>query len=311
MSDHTKLQHFIGGEWVAPTSGEYFESTNPATRKVLYHAARGNAADVSAAVDSAQATFEDPRWRDLSQTRRGHLLRRLGDLIGEHAEEFARSESQDNGKLLREMRGQLNTLPEYYYYYAGLADKIHGAVVPTSDRKVLNYTSREPLGVVGAITPWNSPLTLTTSKLAPALCVGNTVVIKPSEYTSATVLRLAELVIEAGFPPGAVNIVTGFGVEAGQPLVDHPALAKISFTGSTATGARRPVHRVHPRARRQIAQHRVRGRQRRERRDGCGGRDLRRRRADLHRRQPRVRTSGGLRRAARAGDGTGPQHPHR
>ncbi len=103
---------------------------------------------------------------------------------------------------------------------------------------MLNYTSREPLGVVGAITPWNSPLTLTTSKLAPALCVGNTVVIKPSEYTSATVLRLAELVIEAGFPPGAVNIVTGFGAEAGQPLVDHPALAKISFTGSTATGAR-------------------------------------------------------------------------
>ena len=103
---------------------------------------------------------------------------------------------------------------------------------------MLNYTSREPLGVVGAITPWNSPLTLTTSKLAPALCAGNTVVIKPSEYTSATVLRLAELVIEAGFPPGAVNIVTGFGVEAGQALVDHPALAKISFTGSTATGAR-------------------------------------------------------------------------
>src|SRR6185295_317193 len=124
--------------------------------------------------------------------------RRLGDLIGEHAEEFARSESQDNGKLLREMRGQLNTLPEYYYYYAGLADKIHGAVVPTSDRKVLNYTSREPLGVVGAITPWNSPLTLTTSKLAPALCAGNTIVIKPSEHTSATILRLAELAIEAG-----------------------------------------------------------------------------------------------------------------
>ena len=202
MSDQTKLQHFIGGEWVAPTSGEYFESTNPATREVLYHAARGNAADVAAAVDSAQATFEDPRWRDLSQTRRGHLLRRLGDLIGEHAEELARSESQDNGKLLREMRGQLTTLPEYYYYYAGLADKIHGAVVPTSDRTVLNYTSREPLGVVGAITPWNSPLTLTTSKLAPALCAGNTVVIKPSEYTSATVLRLAELVDRGRLPAG-------------------------------------------------------------------------------------------------------------
>src|SRR6478609_7613707 len=238
MSDHTKLQHFIGGEWVAPTSGEYFESTNPATREVLYHAARGNAADVAAAVDSAQAAFDDPRWRDLSQTRRGHLLRRLGDLVAENADELARMETLDNGKLLREMRAQMAALPEYYHYYAGLADKIQGDVIPTSDRRVLNYTTREPLGVVGAITPWNSPLTLTTSKLAPALCVGNTVVIKPSEYTSATVLRLAELVTQAGFPPGAVNIVTGFGVEAGQALVDHRDLAKISFTGSTATGAR-------------------------------------------------------------------------
>lgn len=238
MSDLRKLQHFIGGEWAEPTSGEYFESTNPATREPLYQAARGDAADVARAVDSARAAFEDPRWRDLSPTRRGHLLRRLGDLIAENAEELARMETQDNGKLLREMRAQLATLPEYYYYYAGLADKIHGDFLPTSDRSVLNYTSREPLGVVGAITPWNSPLTLTTSKLAPALCVGNTVVIKPSEYTSATVLRLAELVVEAGFPPGAVNVVTGFGAEAGQALVDHPALAKISFTGSTTTGSR-------------------------------------------------------------------------
>ena len=237
-SSSRTLQHFIGGQWSAPSSGEYFESTNPANREVLYRAARGNAADVDKAVTAARTTFEDPRWRDLSQTRRGHLLRRLADLIGEHAEELARSESEDNGKLLREMRAQMASLPEYYFYYAGLADKIGGATVPTSDRAILNYTLREPLGVVGAITPWNSPLTLTTSKLAPALCAGNTVVIKPSEYTSATVLRLAELVIEAGFPPGAVNVVTGFGAEAGQALVDHPYLAKISFTGSTATGSR-------------------------------------------------------------------------
>jgi aldehyde dehydrogenase (NAD+) len=238
VSEPRKLQHFIGGKPTAPNSGDYFVSTNPATREVLYQAARGNAVDIDAAVTSATEAFHDPRWRDLSQTKRGHLLRRLADLIGENAEDLARSESLDNGKLLREMRGQLATLPEYYYYYAGLADKIHGAVVPTSDRQVLNYTLREPLGVVGAITPWNSPLTLTSSKLAPALCAGNTVVIKPSEYTSATVLRLAELVIEAGFPPGAVNVVTGLGAEAGQPLVDHPGLAKISFTGSTATGSR-------------------------------------------------------------------------
>ncbi|MFF8012255.1 aldehyde dehydrogenase family protein [Streptomyces sp. NPDC007929] len=234
----TTSQHFIGGSWVEPASGEYFESTNPATREVLYRAARGNSADIERAVSAARDAFEDPRWRDLSQTRRGHLLRRLGDLIAENAEDLARMESKDNGKLLREMRGQLAALPEYYHYYAGLADKIHGDFIPTSDRQVLNYTAREPLGVVGAITPWNSPLTLTSSKLAPALCVGNTVVVKPSEYTSATVLRLAELALEAGFPPGAVNVVTGFGAEAGQALVDHPDLAKISFTGSTATGAR-------------------------------------------------------------------------
>ncbi|MFJ3825532.1 aldehyde dehydrogenase [Streptomyces nodosus] len=238
MSDLPTLQHFIGGARMEPASGEYFHSTNPATREVLYRAARGGAADIERAVVSAKKAFEDPRWRDLSQTRRGHLLRRLGDLIAENAEDLARMETQDNGKLLREMRGQLAALPEYYHYYAGLADKIHGDVIPTSDRQVLNYTAREPLGVVGAITPWNSPLTLTSSKLAPALCAGNTVVIKPSEHTSASVLKLAELALEAGFPPGTVNVVTGFGAEAGQALVDHHDLAKISFTGSTRTGAR-------------------------------------------------------------------------
>lgn len=233
-----RLHHFIDGEAVAPAAGAWFESINPATGEVLYEAARGDATDVDRAVASARATFEDARWRDLSQTRRGHLLRRLGDLIGENAEELARMETEDNGKLLREMRGQLASLPEYWYYYAGLADKIEGSVIPTNDRQVLNYTFREPLGVVGAITPWNSPLTLTTSKLAPALCSGNTVVVKPSEHTSRSLLRLAELVVEAGFPAGAVNVVTGFGAEAGQALVDHPSLAKISFTGSTGTGSR-------------------------------------------------------------------------
>ncbi|PRY16743.1 aldehyde dehydrogenase [Kineococcus rhizosphaerae] len=238
MSDVQQLDHHIGGTTSAPAGGDYLESTNPATLAVNYQVARGTAPDVDAAVRSARDAFEDPRWRDLSQTRRGHLLRRLGDLVAENAEELARMETADNGKLLREMRGQLTTLPEYFHYYAGLADKIQGDVIPTSDRRVLNYTQREPLGVVGAITPWNSPLTLTTSKLAPALCAGNTVVVKPSEHTSATILRLAQLAVEAGFPPGTVNVVTGYGAEAGQALVDHPGLAKISFTGSTATGAR-------------------------------------------------------------------------
>ncbi|MET3812526.1 aldehyde dehydrogenase [Arthrobacter sp. UYEF3] len=238
MSVERRYDHFINGEWVPPSSGAYFDSTNPATLDVLYQAARGNEADVSRAVSAAAAAFESPGWRNLSQTKRGHLLRRLGDLVGEHADELAHMESQDNGKLLREMRAQLAAMPEYYYYYAGLADKIQGDTIPGSTRDILNYTLREPLGVVGAITPWNSPLTLTTSKLAPALAAGNTIVIKPSEYTSATVLRLAALADEAGFPPGVINVVTGFGAEAGAALVDDIRLAKISFTGSTATGAR-------------------------------------------------------------------------
>ncbi|HRO29789.1 aldehyde dehydrogenase [Citricoccus sp.] len=232
-----RLTHFIGGQHREPASGEYFESTNPATLEVLYEAARGDAQDVAAAVDAARTAFESTSWRRTTPTQRGHLLRRLGDLIGEHAEELARYESLDNGKLLREMRGQLRSLPEYLYYYAGLADKVQGSQIPTTSPAMINFTQREPLGVVGAITPWNSPLTLTVSKLSPALAAGNTLVIKPSEYTSRTILRLAELAHEAGYPDGVVNVVTGLGAEAGAALVDHPGLAKISFTGSTGTGA--------------------------------------------------------------------------
>lgn len=230
--------HFINGEHVAPSEDRYFTSTNPATLEELYEVARGNEHDVDRAVKAAHAAFTAPSWSGLSATARGHLLRRLGDLVGENAEKLARYESLDNGKLLREMRGQLATLPEYLYYYAGLADKVQGSQVPTLNPAILNYTQREALGVVGAITPWNSPLTLTTSKIAPALASGNTVVIKPSEYTSRTVLLLAELADQAGFPPGVINVVTGYGIEAGAALVAHPLLAKISFTGSTATGSR-------------------------------------------------------------------------
>ncbi|MDI2098294.1 aldehyde dehydrogenase [Ruicaihuangia caeni] len=233
-----RLQHYIGGQYVAPADGAYFASGNPATLEPLYEAARGSAEDVGRAMRAAHEAFDSPGWSGLSATKRGHLLRRLGDLIGERADDLARYESLDNGKLLREMRGQLAALPEYYYYYAGLADKVQGSQIPTTSLAILNYTQREPLGVVGAITPWNSPLTLTTSKIAPALAAGNTVVVKPSEHTSRTILLLAELATEAGFPDGAFNVVTGFGSEAGAALVSHPLLAKISFTGSTATGAR-------------------------------------------------------------------------
>ena len=232
-----RRDHFIGGQSVPPVEGEYFPSVNPTTGEAFYEAARGSAADVDRAVTAAQAAFENPAWRDLSQTRRGRLLRRLGDLIGENAELLARTETLDNGKLLREMRAQMAALPEYYHYFAGLADKIQGEVIPGSSRSLLNYTLREPLGVCGAITPWNSPLMLTTTKLAPALATGNTVVVKPSEHTSASLLELVRLLDQAGFPPGVVNVVTGFGAEAGSALVAEKRVQKMSFTGSTATGA--------------------------------------------------------------------------
>ncbi|WP_405754365.1 aldehyde dehydrogenase [Streptomyces sp. NBC_01020] len=230
--------HYINGARVQPASGAYLPSVNPTTAEVWYETARGDATDADRAVRAARAAFEDPAWRDLTATRRGALLRRLAELIGEHGEELARTETLDNGKLLSEMRAQLASLPEYVHYYAGLADKVHGSTIPASRREILNYTVREPLGVVVAITPWNSPLLLTITKLAPALAAGNTVVVKPSEHTSASLLQLAPLLEKAGFPPGVVNVVTGYGDEVGTPLVEHPLVAKVTFTGSTRTGSR-------------------------------------------------------------------------
>lgn len=232
-----RLDHFIGGEHSAPADGGYLTSTNPATLETLYEFARGTAADVDRAVDAASQAFSSRIWRRTTPTQRGHLLRRFGDLITENADELARLESQDNGKLLREMVGQLAGLPEYLYYFGGLADKVQGSQIPTNSPEVINFTQREALGVVGLITPWNSPMTLTLSKLAPALAAGNTAVIKPSEYTSRTILRLAELADEAGFPAGVVNVVTGLGAEAGAALAQHPGIAHLGFVGSTQVGS--------------------------------------------------------------------------
>jgi len=231
-----QYQHYIGGEWVDAAEGATFDSYNPATGEPWYQAARGSAEDMQRAVAAAKAAFQDPAWRGLTQTKRGHLIRKLGDLIAENAERLAVAESTDNGKLIREMRGQLTTLPEWYWYFAGLADKLQGDVIPALRREILNYTLREPLGVVGAITPWNSPLLLTSMKIAPALAGGNTIVIKPSEHTSASLLEMMPLIEEAGFPPGVVNVVTGFGADAGAALVNHPDVVKVAFTGSSATG---------------------------------------------------------------------------
>jgi aldehyde dehydrogenase (NAD+) len=227
---------YINGKWADPASGAHFESHNPYTGQPWALIARGNREDVDRAVRAAHAAFTAGEWPNLTASRRGALLRKLGDLIGEHSKALAEVEVRDNGKLFAEMSAQTAYMAQWYHYYGGLADKIEGHVIPIDKPDTFNYTRYEPLGVIAAIIPWNSPLLLTAWKLAPLLAAGNTVVIKPSEYTSASLLEFMKLIEQAGFPPGVVNVVTGFGAETGTPLVEHPLVAKVAFTGSDGTG---------------------------------------------------------------------------
>ena len=233
-----RFNAFINGDSIAPASQDYFTTTNPYTSAPWAEVARCNAEDANAAIEAAHAAFTHGDWSQLTATQRGALLRKLGDVIAANADELAAYEVRDNGKLISEMAAQCHYLPQWYYYFGGLADKIQGAVIPSDKPDVFNYTRREPLGVIVAITPWNSPLLLLSFKLAPALAAGNTVVIKPSEFTSTSTLRFVELFAEAGFPPGVVNVVTGFGAEVGAALVEHPKAAKVAFTGGSGSGAR-------------------------------------------------------------------------
>ncbi|MBV9770584.1 MAG: aldehyde dehydrogenase [Bryobacterales bacterium] len=230
-----KHQMLIGGKWADPSSGEWFESTNPFTAKPWALVPRGSKPDVDHAIAAAKCAFQG-EWRKLTATARGALLHKLGDLVAAEAERLAEIESTDNGKLIAEMRGQLNYIPQWFYYFGGLADKIEGRVIPIDKPGVFNFTREEPLGVVAAITPWNSPLLLATWKLAPALAAGNTVVWKPSEFSSVSAFAFGELFEKAGFPPGVVNIISGFGNEVGEPLTTHPDVAKVAFTGGDKTG---------------------------------------------------------------------------
>ena len=231
-----KYQMYIDGKYVDSASGKWFDSYNPYTGEPWAQIAQGNAEDTDRAVRAAHKAYTEGPWPQLSASQRGLLLHKLGDLVARDARKLAETEVRDNGKLIAEMQGQLNYIPQWYYYFGGLADKIQGAVIPLDKKGFFNFTRHEPLGVVGAITPWNSPLLLAAWKLAPALAAGNTVVIKPSEFTSASTLEFVKLFEEAGFPPGVVNVVTGFGKDVGTPLVEHPLVRKIAFTGSDATG---------------------------------------------------------------------------
>ena len=240
MNDNAlqRYRMFIGGEWVEAAGGEHFPSDNPYTGKPWASIPRGGAADAARAVEAAHKALTSGEWPKCNATKRGALLRKLGDLITEHSKALAETEVRDNGKLYAEMSAQTAYMAQWYYYFGGLADKIEGSVIPIDKPDTFNYTRYEPMGVIAMIIPWNSPLLLLAWKLAPALAAGNTVVVKPSEYTSASALEFMKLIEQAGFPPGVVNVVTGFGAEVGTPLVEHPKVAKVAFTGSDATGQR-------------------------------------------------------------------------
>lgn len=232
----------IGGEWIDSASGKQFTSFDPATGDALVDVAEGDAADIDAAVRAARTAFDEGPWPSMSPSQRGRLVWKLGDLILEHLEELAQLESVDNGKsAVIAGAADVPLAADMFHYMAGWATKIEGKTTPlsvpyTPGAQYLAYTVREPVGVVGQIIPWNFPLLMAAWKLAPALAAGNTIVLKPAEQTPLTALRLAELCLEAGFPPGVINVVTGYGETAGAALAAHPDVDKVAFTGSTEVG---------------------------------------------------------------------------
>lgn len=230
-----QFQLFIGGEYVPATSGKTFTSADPFTTEDWAEVADGGVQDVDLAVAAAREALDGP-WGRMSGFERARLLRKLGDLINENAEPYARMEVRDSGKLYREMIFQLKYLPEWFNYFAGLADKLEGKTIPTDKPNFFVYTQRQPVGVVAAITPWNAPLMLMAMKLAPALAAGCTFVVKPSEHAPASTLAFGELVKKAGIPDGVFNVVTGLDRQLGAHLSAHPGVDKVVFTGSTATG---------------------------------------------------------------------------
>ncbi|HTK67789.1 MAG TPA: aldehyde dehydrogenase [Pseudonocardia sp.] len=235
MAQLERFQMLIGGKAVDAASGKTFESQNPYTGEPWALIPDGGPEDVDLAVAAARVALEG-EWGQMTGFARATLIHKLADLIAANAEKLARLEVNDSGKLYREMIGQLNGIPTNYHYFAGLADKLEGRQIPTPNPGYLVYTRREPVGVVGAITAWNSPLLLLTWKLAPALAAGCTFVVKPSEHSPASTLAFGELVAEAGFPPGVFNVVTGLSRETGAALAGHKGIDKVAFTGSTATG---------------------------------------------------------------------------
>ena len=235
-----KQKLLIDGQWVDAASGETFDAIDPASEQVICQLASGGKADVDKAVTAARRAFEN-EWAQVRPVQRERLLLKLADLIEQNAEEFAQLESLDNGKLVFFARVvDVAGTVDFLRYMAGWATKISGHTLDVScgmpGEEYQAFTLRQPVGVVGQIIPWNFPLVMAAWKLGPALATGCTVVLKPAEQTSLTAIRLGELIMEAGYPAGVVNIITGFGKTAGAAIVEHPDIDKIAFTGSTATG---------------------------------------------------------------------------
>lgn len=241
MSDPATLEHLpmhIGGRSVEAISGERFESINPTTGEAWATLPAADERDVDAAVAGARSAGIDGPWADFTAAERGRVLLRLADVVEDNATELAQSETRDNGKLLRETLAQTKGLATWLRFFGGLADKVSGDVVSSEFPTVFNYTLREPLGVIAALVPSNSPLALSGWKIAPALAAGNTVVLKPNEIASVSVARFAELTTEAGLPPGVFNVVTGLGAACAAPLVAHPDVDHVTFTGGAPTAVR-------------------------------------------------------------------------
>lgn len=228
-------QQYINGQWCDANDGARLETSNPATGEVWASVPAAGEADVNQAVEAASLALREGPWAQMTATQRGRLLYRLGELCVEHAQHLGEIETIDSGKLARETRGQTAYVGDYYQYYAGLADKIQGAVLPIDKPDMQVFTRRVPIGVVAAIVPWNAQMFLAATKLGPALAAGNTVVLKASEQAPAPMFEFAKLVHEAGFPPGVVNVITGWGEPCGRALTSHPQVARVAFTGGPET----------------------------------------------------------------------------
>jgi len=230
----SKLKHYqmlIDGQWVDAEDGKTFESTNPADGQAWASVPEATVNDVDRAVKAAHRAFSEGEWADALPTQRGKMLRKLGALLVERSEELGRVETIDTGKMLKETMWQAKYIAEFFDFFGGCADKVHGDTLPIDKPDMLTMTLREPLGVCAAVVPWNSQMFLVAVKIGPALAAGNTVVLKCSEHASTPLLEFGKLVEEAGFPPGVVNIVSGHGDPCGKTLTSHPLVARISFTG--------------------------------------------------------------------------------